>query len=306
MITTLTGQNYYLIKATQKELEAKFKKSTDNGSIEKLDALDMDFSALVEWLCATSLFSPDRMLIITSLSKNSSLAERIEEILDSVGDGVDLLLVESGLDMRTKLAKILQKKTDFKKFDILKSYGIAPWLVDEAKKRGGILNIKDAELLVSRVGENQGILSSELDKLINYDDHITGESIEILTEQQPLSKIFELLNAAFSKRKGDVIKLFEEQRVQQIDPQQILSMIAWQLHVFLLLKHAESKNRDRIIRDAGISPYVVQNSEPLVRKISRGDLIDYTEKVIQLEVESKSRALSINEAVLTLMLEIAS
>lgn len=306
MITTLAGQNRYLIKTKQKELEINFKKANDNGSIEKIDAIEYDFRSLVEWLSASSLFSQNRMLIVDSISKNISLVEKIETILSLIDDGIELLFVELELDMRTKFAKLLQKKTNFIRFDNLKQYAIAPWLVEEAKKRNGLLNKKDAEYLVARVGDNQAILSSELDKLLIYNNHVTRESIDLLTDQQPLSKIFELLNMAFNKRKDEVVRLFEEQRKQQIDSQQILSMIAWQLHVFFLMKYTNPNKRDRLIKEAGISPYVVQNSETLVKKISRKELTDYTDKVIQLEIDSKNQAIFINDAVLALMLEIAS
>src|SRR5260370_1077233 len=85
-----------------------------------------------------------------------------------------------------------QNVLDVKELD---EEGLALWLVAAAKAQGGKLSPADARFLVARVGVVQQLLAGELEKLLLYAPEITQQTIEMLVEATPQSKIFDLLEA---------------------------------------------------------------------------------------------------------------
>src|SRR3546814_19438404 len=68
-------------------------------------------------------------------------------------------------------------------------------------------------------------------------------SSDLLT---PQSTIFELLDAALSGNTRRALELYEEQRSMKVEPQQIIAMLAWQLHVLAVVKAAgERRSEER-------------------------------------------------------------
>src|SRR5690606_21428745 len=115
---------------------------------------------------------------------------------------------------------------------------------------GGSLSVADARYLVSRVGQNQLQLSSELQKLLDYQPAVNRQTIDLLTEPTPQSSIFDLLAAAFDGQAKRVLQLYHEQRQQKVEPLNILALAAWQLHILALIKTAGERSPQQIASQA--------------------------------------------------------
>jgi DNA polymerase III delta subunit len=183
---------------------------------------------------------------------------------------------------------------------------LAGWVVEEAKRRGGSITRPVAARLVDRVGGSQQLLSSEIDKLLTYSLEITAESVELLTEPSPRSSIFDLLESAFAGRTDRMLALYREQRAQKVEPQAILSMIAWQLHALTVTKLGGGKSPQEIASISKLSPYTVRNSQSLARSLSLAKLQALIGAVISLEITLKSKALNADDAVQVLLLQIVA
>ena len=168
--------------------------------------------------------------------------------------------------------------------------------MEEADNLGGKISSSDANYLIDRIGLNQAILASELEKLVLYDPKVSRESIDLLTEKTPQSKIFDLLDAAFGGNKVQALALYEEQRAQRVEPQAILALIAWQLHLLALAKYGAGKSSGQIAKDAKINPYPVTKAQSLARKIADERLVKLVNEAAQIDYDSKTSVVDIDEA----------
>jgi DNA polymerase-3 subunit delta len=158
--------------------------------------------------------------------------------------------------------------------------------------------------MVDRVGLDQQLLANELEKLLLYSQQINKDSINLLTDQNVQSTIFQLLDAAFAGNKKRAIQLYEEQRSQKVDPLAIIAMLTWQLHILALLVHARNRSADEIAREAKVSPYTVKKSQNVARKLSRDDIKRYVTDLLDIDKRARREAIDLDEALQLYLLEL--
>ena len=306
MVITLTGANAYALGREQAKLMADFEVEQGDMGLERLDGDEATFERISEALTSLPFLSNKKMVLIRSGSANKQFAERAADLLNEVPETTDVIVVEPKLDKRSGYYKYLKKSTDFREFNELDNNGLARWLVQSAKEQGGILSQADATFLVGRVGANQQLLANELEKLVLYSDKITRASIEALTEPTPQSTVFELLDAAFAGNTKRAMQLYAEQRALKVEPQQIIAMLAWQLHVLALIKTAGERSPQAIASEAKISPYVVQKSSGIARKLTLPELKRLVADLAEIDARSKRETFSIDDALQHYLLTLAA
>lgn len=304
--TTLTGSNGFALKRELDARVADFVNQHGDMALERLDGEEAEFSRLTEALQSLPFLVINKLVVLRAPGANKQFVEKFEELLPTISETTDVVIVEPKLDKRTQYYKALKNKTELKEFNELDAPQLARWLVEAAKERQGSLSFGDANYLVERVGTDQYLLHNELTKLLDYDPKITRETINLLTEPSPQSTIFELIDAAFNGRTKRAIELYAEQRKLKVEPQQIVAMLAWQLHTMALLKAAGDRTPDQIAREAKLNPFVVRKNLPLVKKLTMAELKDLVARVLELDIQLKSQSIDADDALQHLLLTISS
>jgi DNA polymerase-3 subunit delta len=299
MITTLSGNNFFALQKRLSALMQTFIKEHGDLALERIDAEEAEAQAIIDALQNMPFLATRKMVVVRGLSQNKQASEQAEQIISAAGDETDLIIYEPAVDKRTSYFKILKSKTQLEELNGLDAHGLAKWLVEEAAKREGNLTQSDASYLVERVGTDQMSLSNELNKLLSYDSKITRENINLLTEPLPQSKVFDLLDAAFSGNKAKALKIYEDQRAQKVEPQAILAMIIWQLQLLALTKYADGKSTAMIAKEAGMNPYPVSKAASLSHKLSDKKFKEMVGFAFEIDYKSKTRALDLDEALKT-------
>jgi DNA polymerase III delta subunit len=299
MVISLVGNNSFALRKRLKELVEIFVKEHGDLALERIDAEEAEAQAILDALQNLPFLATKKMVVVRSLGQNKQAVERIEQIIDAAGDDTELILYEPITDKRTAYFKTLKSKTTLEEFNELDAHGLAKWLAEEAKKRGGELSLSDASYLVDRAGTDQALLSNELDKLITYEQKVTRGSIDILVDPKPQSKVFDLLDAAFSGRPSRALELYEEQRMQKVEPQAILALVIWQLQLISLTKYADGKSAAAIAKDVGMNPYPISKAANLSHKLDDQKLKDMVDFAYEIDLKSKTSALDLDEALKT-------
>ncbi len=297
MVITLTGENSLGIRRRLEQLCSDFIKEHGELALEKIDAEEIEAEMILEAAASLPFLAQRKMLVIKNLSRNKRAAELIEQIIYSAGDNTEVILYEPSTDKRTSFFKTLKSKTQLEEYHELDNAGLAKWLVGEAKKLDSSISLSDAQFLVERAGQEQLRLAGELQKLTTYNPKIDRSSIELLVEEAPQSKVFELLDAAFSGSKKRALKLYDEQRAQKVEPQAILAMLAWQLQLVILAKKAGSRSSAQIAKDTGMSPYPVQKSLVLARRIDDDKLKKMAAEALHIDLLAKKSLIDVDEAI---------
>jgi DNA polymerase-3 subunit delta len=305
MIVTLTGENAFGLGGELRKLTAAFLAEHDEFGLEKLDGEEVEFSRISEALTSLPFLADKKLIVLRRPSANKEFIDKAEELLAGLPETTDVVIVEPKLDKRLAYYKQLKKVTDFREFKELDPGGLARWLVAEATAKGGKLSSSDANYLVQRVGANQQLLANELEKLLVHDAQISRPAIDLLTEATPQSTIFELLEAAFAGRTQRAMQLYQEQRQLKVEPQQIVAMLAWQLHVLALIKAAKDRSADQIAGEARLSPFVVKKSQAIARKLTLAELKTLIADLLAIDVRSKKVGLDADEALQNYILKLA-
>jgi DNA polymerase-3 subunit delta len=305
MVITVTGENVHGWQAELSRLVDAFVKEHGDVALERLDGEDATFERMREALNSLPFLASKKMVVLRAPSANKQFAEQAEQLLADVPESTDVVIVEPKLDKRLSYYKLLKKVTEFKEYKGLDGEGLAKWLVHEAKDLGGAISTSDARYLVERVGAEQQLVSNELDKLIIYNPKVTRETINLLTEPTPQSTIFELLEAAFAGNRKRTLELYGEQRALKVEPQQIVAMLTWQLHIVALIKAGGERSPDQIAKDAKLSPYVVKKSVNIARRLSLQDLKDHIDRLLNIDIKSKTTTYDIDEALQHFLLKLS-
>ena len=306
MVVTLTGANDFLRKAELKKLAADFVAAHTEMAVERFDGDEAAVARMRESLASLPFLTERKLVILDELSQQKAFIESIDDILKDVADTTDLIILEPKLDKRLAYYKTLKKTTDFRDFIELDDNGLSRWAVDYAKGQGGSLSAADARFLIDRVGPNQQLLSSELNKLLAYDPNVTKAVITALTENAPQSTVFELLDAAFSGNTKRALELYHEQRTLKVEPQAIIAMLAWQLHALALIKTAGTRTTDDIAREAKLNPFVVRKTQTLARSRSLGQVRLMIQDLLDLDIKLKTVTIDADEALQLYLIKVAA
>jgi DNA polymerase-3 subunit delta len=304
MIITLSGSNSFLLKTELYRHVNKFLKEHGDLALERLDGEEAELDRIQESVTSLPFLAGKKMVVLRQPSAQKQFVEQIEPVLAGVSETTDLIIIEPKLDKRSVYYKTLKSKTDFHEFSEPDEAGLAAWLVKSAKERGGTLSPADARFLVERVGQNQQLLANELRKLIDYAEKVTRKNIELLTEPTPQSSVFELLDAALAGKTKRAMELYEEQRKQKVEPQQIIAMIAWQLHVLAVLAAAGDRALAEITSEAKISPYTMRKSGPIAKQLGLPHVQSMVADVLHLDVDLKRKSIDADEAVRNLLIRL--
>lgn len=306
MIVTLTGSNGFALKTELNRNVSVFLSDHGDMGLERLDGEEVGYERITEAIQSMPFLAEKKLVIIRNPGSVKQFADNFETLIASIPETNDVIIVEPKIDKRTGYYKQLKKNTDFKEFSELAGSALSQWLVDKAKKASGTLSAADAQYLVDRVGGNQQMLGNELEKLLLHDKHITKQTIDRMTEPEPQSTVFELLEAAFAGNTNRALELYADQRKQKVEPLAILAMVSWQLHVLALVKTAGDRSIDEIAQQSKLNPYVVRKSQYISSKLSVRSLRQLIKDVLNLDVRLKREAIDPDEALNHLLIKVSN
>lgn len=91
----------------------------------------------------------------------------------------------------------------------------------------------------------------------------------------------------------------------KVEPQQIMAMIAWQLHVLAVVKTAGNKSAEDIARQAKLNPFVVRKTVSIARQISLAETKQLIKRALQLDIKMKTISIDADEALQHFLLTIS-
>lgn len=304
MITTLSGPNGYMLGRALENKLSDFKDDYGDLAIEQIDGLDNDYQTIIDSLLNLPFLTTSKLVILRTPSANKQFSEGIDKILSDIPETNDVVIVEPSIDKRSKYYKLLKQATDYKSFEELDVSGLTRWIIELVHEKGGQITPIEASYLVELLGINQLRISNEITKLLSYKPQITKETIDKLVEPIPQTTIFQLLDAAFAGKREETLKIYEDQRRQKVEPQQIIAMLTWQLNSLALIKAAEGLPPAQISLKTKLSPFVVSKNLTITRKLSMGQIKALISELLELDLRLKSQSVDPDDTLIQFLLSI--
>lgn len=294
MVYTLTGTNSFMLRNELTKVVQNFISEHGDMACEQLDGEEVSYERISEAVQSLPFLASRKLVVLRMPGANKQFAGQAEALLTDVPEATDIVIVEPKLDKRTAYYKWLRKNTEFKEYNELDARGLAPWVVQFTKEQGSEISLSDAAYLIDRLGVNQQLLSNELRKLALADTKITRDTINQMTEPTPQSKIFDLLDAAFSGQTKKALDLYAEQRSMKVEPQEILAMIGWQLRQVALAKTASNKHD--LAREGKVSPYSANKTKAIANRLTLQKIKSLVRDLVILDARSKRQPIDLDEA----------
>ncbi len=308
MIFFFYGDNSFAMRREIERIRTHYiAKSGGDSSFEVFDLNERSLDELIRSVAIAPLFATSRLIIVRGLAKNKLSPDLVEQLLDSVPDSTVMIIEEREIDRRGKVFKRLAKlpSKNVKQFNILSPPELWRWVMQDVKKQGGEISSDVARLLVDRVGTDQWQLEQEITKLINYDAHITVESIEQLVMPNSDQTIFMLIDTIVAQDSLAALKLYRQLIHGGVSDQQILAMLNWHYRN-LALAYDNQGGSKAWIKEFKISPYAAQKAERQVYNIDLSELSRAYKYIVEADLAIKTGVKSSQSALEDLIYQLTN
>lgn len=282
MITLLTGENSFEIHEAVQAIVAGF-----DGQPERVDGTVLELRQLPDLLMGGTLFAEKRLVIISELSANGYLWQKLPEWLPRLYEDIHLVLIEAKPDKRTisyKTLKDVAQLQEYPAWTDKDQQKATQWLEARAKTQAIKLDKKLAHHIVNRVGVNQWLLANALETL-SLLDKITPEAINHTIIANPSENVFELLETALKGDKEDLCNTLHTLELQE-DPYAIFALLSSQAFSLAAITYADDTQKPS--KDFAIHPFVASKLTRHARQLGKPAVARIIRQFAQTDADMKS------------------
>ena len=216
----------------------------------------------------TQPFMADRRLVIVrdfpALTGRAEADEKLLSWLPSVPETTILLFYCTGKpDGRKKLYAAVKKLGGIVTFAPLRGAELVRFVTDAFKEAGKECDARTAEYLIFTVGDDAGLLKTEIRKLASYVGErpvIVASDVSALATPSTECTVFQMVDAVVTGQKSRALTLLRNQLLSGTDRMAILAML---LRQYRLLQHIKIMQYEKcsgdFIRSAlGVPPFAVE------------------------------------------------
>jgi len=213
-VVALIGENTFL---KEEKLRSIIDTLSLKGGVEltEFNGNDTTITMILDELRTYPFLNPQRIVVVRNAGILLPDAEEpLGRYVDNPADFSLLVLDFTKLDRRTALAKKLAKLGIERRFEQMREYELSQWMVSRAKSRySKKLSKTDADFIVDMVGNNLGLLDSELAKIASLSPesgNIRRSEIENVVTRGRSRTVFMLTEAIENKNCPSALRLLED------------------------------------------------------------------------------------------------
>ena len=216
----------------------------------------------------TQPFMADRRLVVVrdlpALSGRAEADEKLISWLPAVPESTILLFYCTGKpDGRKKLYSAVKKLGGIVAFSPLRGAELVRFVTDAFRQAGKECDERTAEYLIFTVGDDAGLLRSEITKLASYAGDrpaILSSDVAALATPSTECTVFQMVDAVVTGQKSRALLLLRNQLLSGTDRMNILAML---LRQYRLLQHIkimqyEKRGGDFIRSALGVPSFAVE------------------------------------------------
>ncbi|PID32738.1 hypothetical protein CR956_00900 [Candidatus Saccharibacteria bacterium] len=268
--------------------------------VESYDGEDLQEWQVADIFNSLTLFSSKRTVFINQPSKDEAVWRAIGDWLGQADD-VDVILIESSVDKRTKTYKELKKTATIKEFTPWRDYQrqeAMKWLKSYLAKKKLEIDSDLLNLMIDRAGVvsssgkpviDKGLLYSAVNSLSCLDKAIDREAIDAVMPKNGYDSVFNLLEMAINGRSEDVHQKITNLRTTE-DVYQVTGLLSSQVFNLIAIYRAQKAGirSDELAKILAIHPYVLSQLTPLVNKLDQNRLNEILDNFINMDRSIKS------------------
>ncbi len=259
-------------------------------------------------------FMADRRLVLVrdlaALSGRSETDDRLCDYIAHVPTSTALIFFVRGkADGRKKLYNAIRKSGHVVSFERLADDELNRWIVQAFAELQKQCSPATASLLAFTVGNDTGLLRTEIEKLASHagdSPQVTDEDVRALATRSTECTVFEMVDAVVAGEQGKAFRLMQDMLIMG---QERLGILAMLLRQFRLLQHVkimqyEKKSAQEIQQNLGVPRFAADRYVRQARGYTGGQVRRAVDICLQTEFAVKSGKLNQDGALESAMLKL--
>jgi DNA polymerase-3 subunit delta len=209
------------------------------------------------------------------------------------GTTVLVVIVDELLEAESPLVRLARSHGEVKTCVAPRGNQLEAWLIRRARAAGRELTAEAARALASASADSSRALAGEVEKLCTYvgpGGRIGLEEVHALTPSSRSTRVFDLTDALARRDRGRSLAILHELLDSGESPFGIVALTAVQTRSLIQVKALSEQGGMRvadIARNAGLAPYVVEKSLPLVRRFTSAQLEATHRRLLDIDASLK-------------------
>ncbi len=292
-IYLLYGEERYLKRQYKQRMVKAMSPDEDDFNYSYFEGKGSVVSEIIGVSETLPFFSDYRLIVIEDSGFFKNVSGDFADYLKNLPETTRILFVESEIDKRNKLYKMVKDKGRIVEFGIQSEADLIRWIGNMFQKNEKSIDNRTAKHLIEQVGTDMERLSSEIEKLTCYawdNQNITTSDIDQLCAPQIQNQIFQMVDAVAEKKQKRALEFYYDLIALKEPPLKILALLARQFRIMLEVKSVEGQGygNQEIATKVGISPYFMKKYLQQTRSFSYQQLREILEEVVIMEHAIKS------------------
>ncbi|MDF2944331.1 MAG: hypothetical protein K0S01_3189 [Herbinix sp.] len=268
-IKTGSFKQFYLLYGSENYLKKLYRDKLKNAILQ--DENDMNYSYYegkdvdprkVNEAAQTLPFFSDKRLIIIENSGLFKTQSELSELLTDTPDSSIIVFVETEIDKRSKLFKLVRDHGTVSEMNGLDEKNLKLFVASLLEQEGKKITEAGVTYLLDKTGTDMVNICNEVEKIISYTygrDIILPADIDAVVTVQITGKIFLMIDAIGSKQPSKALALYYDLLSVREKPMSILFLITRHFNILLQAKDLQALgfNSATISEKVAIPPFAV-------------------------------------------------
>ena len=315
----LYGSERYLIRQYRDTLIKKLVNDGDSMNFSTYRGAAVDIPTILSDAGTMPFLAERRVVLVEDSGFFTKSVDELTDALDSLPDTAVLIFVEpdiekrdgfaKGVDKRGRLFKAFDKAESAFCFDAPDESTLTAWISSKLMETGKPVEKAVPTSLLNAVGTDMQTISSELEKLIGYTmekDAIRVSDVEKISLSVVEDKVFDMIDAISLKNTETALYLYNDLLSLREPPMKILYLVARQYQILLSVSQMKKDNtpRESMWKLGGFKPFLVNKYLKMTEAYTKKQLLAANEACLDADGAIKSGALSDQNALERLILEL--
>lgn len=302
----LYGEESYLVRLYRDKIKQAVLDGTDEMNYSNFQGSNIDLLE-VRGIADTLPFFQDYRIIVLEDTKLFKSANDFTEYLPSMPASTILVFTEKEVDKRNKLYKYVQKNGLAVEMKQMSASDTKKFIAVKLRDNGRKIRESTAEYFLEQVDNSLNNIENELEKLIAYThgrEEITREDIDAVCSVQVTGQIFQMLDAAASGNRKEMLSLYYDLLALKESPMSILYLLTRHFNILLQVKTLpKGLSRQELAKKAGVPPFAIGKYQSQCKNFTKEKLVEMLTLCADTEFRFKQGKISDQIGVETLLIE---
>ena len=228
--------------------------------------------------------------------------------MKDVPESTTVVWIESKVDKRSKFYKAVQKHGYIVEFKRLGESELLTWIGQELKRKGIQMDRNTASYFLSLTGNDMVRIQMELEKLSSYVRErgvITREDVDSIVSVTIENSIFKLTDHLGNQQPAAAYRIYRQLLEDNEPVQRIFFMMIRQFRLLYKASLMQGADRNAVAKELGVPSFAAGNYQNQARRFGEKRLKELLNKLLDLDVATKTGELDAEEAATLVILQYA-